>query len=77
MTEVRFPSMSDDADATGVVVTWFVDDGQEVVEGALIAEVAMDKVDQELPAPASGVISLLVAEEQAVPQGSVIATIGG
>lgn len=77
MTDVRFPSMSDDADAAGVVVTWFVDDGEEVAEGALIAEVAMDKVDQELPAPASGVISLLVAEEQAVSQGSVIAKIQG
>lgn len=77
MTDVVFPSMSDDADAAGVVVTWFVDDGDEVDEGALIAEVAMDKVDQELHAPASGVIALLVAEEQGVPQGSVIATIGG
>lgn len=77
MTDVRFPSMSDDANALGVVATWFVGDGEEVAEGALLAEVAMQKVDQELYAPASGVISLLVPEEQAVAQGGVIATIEG
>ncbi|GAB91665.1 biotin/lipoyl-containing protein [Gordonia rhizosphera] len=76
MSDVLFPSMSDDADATGVVVTWFVDNGDEVAEDALIAEVAIEKVDQEVLAPASGVISLLVAEDQEVSQGSVIATIG-
>lgn len=75
MNEVLFPSMSDAADATGVVVTWFVENGDEVAEDALIAEVAMDKVDQEILAPVSGIISLLVAEEQEVAQGSVIATI--
>ncbi len=76
MSDVLFPSMSDDADATGVVVTWFVDNGDEVAQDALIAEVAIEKVDQEVLAPASGVISLLVAEDQEVSQGSVIATIG-
>lgn len=56
-------------------MTWFVETGDEVAEDALIAEVAMDKVDQEVMAPASGVITLLVPEEQEVPQGSTIATI--
>lgn len=75
MSDVLFPSMSDAADATGVIVTWFVETGDDVAEDALIAEVAMDKVDQEVMAPASGVITLLVPEEQEVPQGSTIATI--
>ncbi len=77
MTEVAFPAMSkDDADAEGVVATWFVGDGESVTEGQLIAEVAMDKVDLEVTAPGAGVISLAVGEGDAVRQGAVIATIG-
>lgn len=77
MTDVVFPAMSkDDADAEGVVATWFVADGENVTEGQLIAEVAMDKVDMEVTAPAAGVVSLAVAEGGAVRQGEVIATIG-
>ena len=75
MTDVRFPIMSKDEAATGVIVTWFVDSGDEVSPTTLIAEVAMDKVDAEVYPEASGVITVLVAEEQEVPQGTVIATV--
>ncbi|KQY97537.1 biotin attachment protein [Microbacterium sp. Root53] len=75
MTDVLFPQMSDRPDATGVIVTWFVQSGETVAEDALIAEVALDKVDAEVLAPASGVITLVAAEDQEVPLGSVIATI--
>lgn len=75
MTDVLFPALSKDEGSTGVVVTWFVEDGEEVAEGALVAEVAVDKVDQEVVAPASGVLTIVVPEEQEVGQGGVIATI--
>jgi pyruvate/2-oxoglutarate dehydrogenase complex dihydrolipoamide acyltransferase (E2) component len=76
MTDIVFPAMSkENADAEGVVATWFVSDGESVAEGQLVAEVAMDKVDMEVTAPASGVISLGVAEGAAIRQGGVIATI--
>lgn len=76
MTDVVFPAMSkDDADAEGVVATWFVADGENVGQGQLIAEVAMDKVDMEVTAPIAGVIGLVVQEGGAVRQGAVIATI--
>lgn len=75
MTDVVFPAMSKEPGATGVVVTWFVDDGDEVTEGALVAEVAVDKVDQEVVAPVSGVLTIVVPEEQEVAQGGTIATI--
>ena len=43
MTEILFPPMSEnDPNAEGVVSTWFVADGDEVQEGDLIAEVAVD-----------------------------------
>jgi pyruvate/2-oxoglutarate dehydrogenase complex dihydrolipoamide acyltransferase (E2) component len=76
MAEVLFPAMSqDDPEAEGVVSTWFVTDGDEVAEGDLIAEVAVDKADMEIVAPQAGTISILVAEDQAVTQNSPIATI--
>ena len=76
MTDVRFPRLSnDDPAAEGVVSTWFVNDGETVAEGQLVAEVAVDKVDQEVLAPAAGTITVAVAEGAAVRQGTVIATI--
>ena len=76
MTEVHFPSMSEnDPEAEGVVSTWFVSDGDSVEEGDLIAEVAVDKADMEIIAPRGGTISLLVTEDQAVKQNSPIAKI--
>lgn len=45
MTDVLFPQMSEKEGATGVIVTWFVESGDQVTPATLIAEVAMDKVD--------------------------------
>jgi pyruvate/2-oxoglutarate dehydrogenase complex dihydrolipoamide acyltransferase (E2) component len=74
MTDVAFPPVGE-AGAEGVLATWFVADGDQVSEGALIAEVAVDKVDMELTAPASGVIRLLADEGDVRKQGAVIARI--
>lgn len=76
MSDVIFPKMSDADGATGVIVTWFVESGDEVTPSTLIAEVAVDKVDAEVYPETSGTITVLVAEEAEVPQGSVIATVG-
>jgi len=75
VSEVIFPQMSAAADATGVIVTWFVESGDEVTPSTLIVEVAVDKVDAEIYPESSGIITLLVAEEAEVPQGSLIATV--
>jgi len=75
VSDVIFPKMSAATDATGVVVTWFVDSGDEVTPSTLIAEVAVDKVDAEIYPETAGTITVLVEEEAEVPQGSVIATI--
>ena len=77
MTDVLFPALSrEKPDAEGVVSTWFVNDGEHVSAGQLIAEVAVDKVDQEVLASSDGSISVAVAEGATARQGSVIATIG-
>jgi pyruvate/2-oxoglutarate dehydrogenase complex dihydrolipoamide acyltransferase (E2) component len=76
MTEVLFPPLSkEQASAEGVVSTWFVGDGETVQAEQLLAEVQVDKVAAEVPAPRAGVVHLLVAEEAVVTQGTPIATI--
>ena len=76
MTDVVFPRLSiERPDAEGVVSTWFVNDGEPVGVGQLIAEVAVDKVDQEVLAPGAGIIAVTVPEGAAARQGTVIATI--
>ncbi|MDA3626153.1 biotin attachment protein [Saccharopolyspora sp. WRP15-2] len=76
MTDIAFPQLSDAVpDAEGVVATWFAADGDTVGEGDLIAEVAVDKVDVEVPSPTTGVLKLLVAEGAVVKQGALIARI--
>ena len=75
MTDVLFPLMSEADGATGVIVTWFVESGDEVTPATLIAEVAVDKVDAEVYPTTSGVITLLVEENTEIRQGAVIAQI--
>lgn len=76
MTDVPFPALSSERpDAQGVVSTWFVGDGDRVDTGQLLAEVQVDKVAVEVPAPVAGTVHLLVAEEAVVTQGAVIARI--
>ena len=75
MTDVLFPVMSEADGATGVIVTWFVESGDEVTPTTLIAEVAVDKVDAEVYPPTSGVITLLVEENTEIRQGAVIAQV--
>jgi pyruvate/2-oxoglutarate dehydrogenase complex dihydrolipoamide acyltransferase (E2) component len=76
MTDVPFPALSKETpDAEGVLATWFVSDGATVSADQLLAEVQVDKVSAEVPAPVGGVVRLLVAEEETVKQGAPIARI--
>ena len=76
MTDVLFPPLSKDTpDAEGVLATWFVGDGTTVAADQLLAEVQVDKVSAEVPAPVGGVVHLLVPEEETVKQGAPIARI--
>ena len=71
-----FPALSaKDPAALGVLATWFVRDGERVAADQLLAEVQVDKVSMEVPAPAAGVVHLLVDEAAEVRQGTPIARI--
>jgi 2-oxoglutarate dehydrogenase E1 component len=58
----------------GTILEWSVKVGETVKEGDTVVEISTDKVDMELPAPASGTITEILAEEGAtVTVGQVIA----
>lgn len=74
-TEVTFPMMSSDPDIEGVVGTWFALDGETVVEGQVIAEVQVDKISNDVHAPASGTLHHYVGEGEGVAQGAPLGRI--
>ena len=76
MSEVLFPELStQNPDSEGVVATWFVHDGESVNVDQLLAEVQVDKVSVEVPAPQAGVVTLLVEEGATVTQRTPIARV--
>jgi 2-oxoglutarate dehydrogenase E1 component len=60
----------------GTILEWHVKPGEAIKVDATIVEISTDKVDVELPAPATGTVTeLLVAEGDTVTVGQVIARI--
>jgi len=60
----------------GTILEWHGKVGDEIKLDETIVEISTDKVDVELPAPATGTISeILVAEGDTVTVGQVIARI--
>ena len=57
------------------IVEWLVADGASITEGEPLVVVATDKVNHELPAPASGVVRHRAALDEECPIGAVIAEI--
>ncbi len=74
-TEIRFPIVSKEEGAVGVVATWFSRDGEQVTQGQVIAELMLDKVSVDVEAPVAGTLRTLIDEEGEVAQGEIIATI--
>src|SRR5437763_1835755 len=71
--QVVMPAMGDSV-SEGTVLEWHKQEGDQVQADETIVEISTDKVDMELPAPASGTITEILAEEGAtVTVGQVIA----
>jgi len=69
------PVLSDEVEE-GVLVTWFVVPGASVRAGDLVAEVQVEKVSEEVRAPADGrLLEALVAQGDVVRQGAPIAVL--
>ena len=73
--EVRLPQ--DDEIDEVTINRWLVSEGDEVNEGDILLEVATDKVDTEIPSPASGtVLKLNFGEGELIDISAVVAVIG-
>ena len=62
-------------DEEAVLVGWLAQDGAAVSEGAVIAEVMVDKVTIDVAAPASGRLAIVTPVDTRVHPGDVIAKI--
>src|SRR6266850_822742 len=71
--QVVMPEMGESV-TEGTVLEWHVSEGDSVEEGQTIVEVSTDKVDAEVPAPASGTITkILVQTDEDVDVGKPLA----
>ena len=60
----------------GTITEWYVEVGDEVLEGDVIAEVETEKVNGEVEAPANGTISeIAVAAGETAEVGTVLARV--
>ena len=73
--KVTLPEMGESV-TEGSIVEWRVKPGQWIDEGATLVDVTTDKVDVEVPAPVSGVVTQIFAADGAtVPVGAALAEI--
>ncbi|MEA3510147.1 MAG: biotin/lipoyl-containing protein, partial [Actinomycetota bacterium] len=61
----------------GTILSWAKQVGEAIAEDEVLVEISTDKVDTEMPSPASGVISeILVQAGETVVVGTAIVVIG-
>jgi len=71
--ELKMPKMGESI-TEGTIINWLINEGDSFDEGDIILEVATDKVDNEVPAPASGtLIKTMFQAKDVVPVGEVLA----
>ncbi len=73
--EMKVPSPGESITEVEIIATWLVEDGDYVEKDQAIAEVDSDKATLELPAEASGIITLKAEEGDAVEVGAVVCLI--
>ncbi|HEY3569306.1 MAG TPA: 2-oxoglutarate dehydrogenase, E2 component, dihydrolipoamide succinyltransferase [Thermoanaerobaculia bacterium] len=75
-TEVVMPQMGESI-AEGTITRWLVKVGDKVERDQPLFEISTDKVDAEIPSPASGtLLEIRNKEGETVPVNQVVATIG-
>ena len=71
--EFKMPKIGESI-TEGTIINWLVNVGDSFDEGDIILEVATDKVDNEVPAPSSGVLKeIKFSAKDVVPVGETIA----
>ena len=75
--EFKLPDLGEGL-TEGEIARWLVAEGQEIAEDDPLVEIQTDKTTVEIPSPAAGVVSQILAQEgEVVPVGTVIVVIGG
>lgn len=75
MVDVTLPSLGESV-TEGIITQWFKKVGDSVARDEPLFEVSTDKVDSEMPSPAAGVLTEILAEEgDTVETGSRVAVI--
>ena len=75
MTDVTLPSLGESV-TEGIITRWFKKVGDQVSRDEPLFEVSTDKVDSEMPSPAAGVLTqILAAEGDTVETGARVAVI--
>lgn len=76
-TNVMMPQMGESV-AEGTITKWLKKPGDRIERDEPLFEITTDKVDAEIPSPASGVLTkILAAENETVPVNTVVAIIDG
>lgn len=76
-TKVTMPQMGESI-FEGTLTKWLKKQGEQVVRDEPLFEISTDKVDSEIPSPASGILSqILVPEGRTVQINTVLAIING
>ncbi|MEM1264026.1 MAG: lipoyl domain-containing protein [Pseudomonadota bacterium] len=75
MTDITIPDEMWEDGQQGVLGTWYYKSGERVEAGQVIGEVLTEKVAHDIEAPSSGTLTLVVAEEEALSRGQLIARI--
>jgi 2-oxoglutarate dehydrogenase E2 component (dihydrolipoamide succinyltransferase) len=75
MIDVTLPSLGESV-TEGIITQWFKKVGDSVARDEPLFEVSTDKVDSEMPSPAAGILTAILAEEgDTVETGSRVAVI--
>src|SRR2546428_106790 len=73
--QITMPEMGESV-TEGTILEWLKAEGDPVEADEGIVEVSTDKVDTEIPAPASGILAkILVGPDETVPTGAVLGEI--
>ncbi len=76
MADVVLPSLGESV-TEGIVTKWFKAVGERVERDEPLYEISTDKVDSEMPAPASGILQSILAQEgDTVLVGATLGVIG-
>lgn len=73
-TDVKVPASGESITSANVAL-WHKKNGEHVQKGDILVTLETDKISNELEAPISGVLQILVPEGEEVPIGEVIAKI--